>query len=63
MCELVMNLDDVIPTPHHRICHARVVGAPTSVVWDELHRVTMSALPLGWALEAVRQPIRAFACA
>jgi hypothetical protein len=24
------------------------------VVWEELHRVTMSALPLGWALEAVR---------
>jgi hypothetical protein len=34
--------------------HSRVVGAPPSVVWDELHRVTMSALPLGRALEAVR---------
>jgi hypothetical protein len=52
--ELVMNLDDVIPNPRYRMCHSRVVGAPPSVVWDELHRVTMSALPLGWALEAVR---------
>jgi hypothetical protein len=49
-----MNLDDVIPNPQYRMCHARVVGAPPSVVWDELHRVTMSALPVGWALEAVR---------
>lgn len=49
-----MNLDDVIPNPHYRLCHSRVVGAPTSVVWDELHGVTMSALPLAWTLEAVR---------
>jgi hypothetical protein len=49
-----MNLDDVIPNPDYRMCHARVVGAPASVVWDELHRVTMSALPLGWTLEAAR---------
>jgi hypothetical protein len=49
-----MNLDDVIPNPQHRMCHARLVGAPPSVVWDELHGVTMSALPVGWALEAVR---------
>src|SRR3989441_4079851 len=49
-----MNLDDVIPNPEYRLCHSRVVRAPPSVVWDELHRVTMSALPLSWALEAVR---------
>jgi hypothetical protein len=49
-----MNLDDVVPNPQFRICHARVVGAPPRVVWDELQRVTLSALPLGWALEAVR---------
>jgi hypothetical protein len=36
------------------MCHSRAVAAPPSVVWDELHRVTMSALPLSWALEAVR---------
>jgi hypothetical protein len=49
-----MNLDDVIPNPHHRMCHSRIVGAPPTVVWDELHRVPMSALPLGRALEGVR---------
>lgn len=49
-----MNLDDVIPNPQYRMCHSRAVAAPPSVVWDELHRVTMSALPLSWALEAVR---------
>jgi hypothetical protein len=49
-----MNLDDVIPEPDHRTRHSRVVGAPPEVVWDELHGVTMSALPLGRTLEAVR---------
>ena len=49
-----MNLDDVIPNPEYRMCHAQAVAAPRTVVWDELHRVTMSALPLGWMLEALR---------
>jgi hypothetical protein len=49
-----MNLDDVIPNPHYRMCHSRIVGAPPTVVWEELHRVPMSALPLGRALEGVR---------
>ena len=49
-----MNLDDVLPNPHYRMCHSRAVGAPLTVVWDELHRVPMSALPLGRALEGVR---------
>ena len=49
-----MTLDDVIPNPQYRMCHSRVVAAPPGLVWDELQRVTMSALPLGWALEAVR---------
>jgi hypothetical protein len=52
--EVVMSLHDVIPNPQYRLCHSRAIGAPPSVVWDELHRVTMSALPLGWALEAMR---------
>lgn len=47
-----MNLDDVIPSPHYRMCHSRVVGAPPAAVWDELHRVTMSALPWGMRLRA-----------
>ena len=33
---------------------SRDVDAPLTVVWNELHRVTMSALPLGRALEEVR---------
>jgi hypothetical protein len=49
-----MKLDDVIPNPHHRMGHSRNVGAPRTVVWDELFRVPMSALPLGRALESVR---------
>ena len=49
-----MNLDEVLPNPHYRMCHARIVGAPPTVVWDELCRVTMSALPLGRALEGLR---------
>jgi hypothetical protein len=52
--ELGMNLDHVIPNPEFRMCHARAVAAPRPVVWDELHRVTMSELPLGWTLEALR---------
>src|SRR5438477_3938066 len=50
----LMNLDDVIPNPEYRMCHAQAVAATRTVVWDELHRVTMSALPLGWMLEALR---------
>jgi hypothetical protein len=49
-----MNLDDVIPNPQYRMCHSRIVGAPATAVWDELLRVTMSALPLGHALEGLR---------
>ena len=49
-----MYLDDVIPDPDYRICHSRVVRAPATVVWDELTRVPMSALPVAYALEAVR---------
>src|SRR6478735_2847234 len=49
-----MNLDDVIPAPEHRTRHSHAVSAPPEVVWDELHGVTMSALPLGRTLEAVR---------
>jgi hypothetical protein len=49
-----MNLDDVVPNPEYVISQSRIVNAPPAVVWDELHRVTMSALPLGRALEEVR---------
>ena len=44
----------MIPDPHHRMGHVRFVGAPPGVVWDELHGLTMSMLPLSLTLEAVR---------
>src|SRR5262245_59922927 len=43
-----------MPDPRHRIRHQRRVRAPADVVWDELHQVTMSALPLSLMLEAIR---------
>jgi hypothetical protein len=49
-----MDLDDVIPHPRYRMCHARVIRAAPQAVWSELHRVTMNDLPLGHALETVR---------
>ena len=49
-----MTLDDVVPHPQYRMCHARSISAPPTAVWDELGRVTMSALPLGYALESIR---------
>jgi hypothetical protein len=49
-----MTLDDVVPHPQYRMCHSRVVDAPPTAVWDELCRVTMSALPVGYALEGIR---------
>jgi hypothetical protein len=36
------------------MCHSRIVAAQPIVVWDELCRVTTSALPLGRALEGLR---------
>ena len=49
-----MVLDEVVPHPQYRMCHSRIVRAPPPEVRDQLYRVTMAALPLGYALEAVR---------
>jgi|SRR6516164_6551273 hypothetical protein len=49
-----MTLDDVVPHPQYRMCHSRIVDAPPTAVWDEMCRVTMSALPVGYALEGIR---------
>jgi len=49
-----VTLDEVVPHPQYRMCHSRTVSAPPTAVWDELFRVTMSALPLGYALEGIR---------
>jgi hypothetical protein len=50
----MLTLDDLMPNPRHRMRHQRTVHAPPAVVWDELHQVTMSALPMSLALEAIR---------
>src|SRR5260370_17525274 len=49
-----MALDEVVPHPQYRMTPSRTVSAPPAAVWDELCRVTMSALPLGHALEGAR---------
>jgi hypothetical protein len=49
-----MTLDEVVPHPQYRMRHSRTVSAPPAAVRDGLCRVTMSALPLGNALEGVR---------
>src|SRR3954447_16053122 len=49
-----MTLDEVVPHPRYRMCHARGISAPPTAVWNELVQVTMSALPLGYALESIR---------
>jgi hypothetical protein len=49
-----MTLDEVIPHPQYRMTQCRTVSAPPAAVWDELCRVTMSALPLGHALVGAR---------
>ena len=49
-----MNLDDLVPVADHVTRQARVIEAPRSVVWDELHRLKLSALPVTLGLSAVR---------
>ena len=49
-----MTLDDVVPHPQYRMRQSRAVSASPAAVWDDLCRVTMSALPLGYALEGAR---------
>ncbi len=49
-----MNLDDLVPAPDHLTRQARVIDAPLSVVWDELHRLKLSSLPVTLALTAAR---------
>lgn len=49
-----MILDEVVPRPQYRMSQSRTVSAPPAAVWDELCQVTMSALPLGYALEGLR---------
>lgn len=49
-----MHLDDVLPDPEHVTRQARWIDAPPEVVWDELHAVRLSRLPVTVVLGAAR---------
>ena len=49
-----MDLDDVVPDADHVTRQSRVIDAPPSVVWEELHRLRLSSLPVSLLLSAVR---------
>lgn len=49
-----MNLDDVVPVAEHVTYQSRVIDAPPFVVWDELHRLKLTSLPVSLLLSGVR---------
>ncbi len=49
-----MLLDDVLPRPDHVTRQARWIAAPPPVVWDALHGVRLSTLPVTLVLSAAR---------
>jgi hypothetical protein len=49
-----MHLDDLLPEPDHVTRQSRWIAAPPDDVWDALHRVRLSGLPLTLLLGAVR---------
>jgi hypothetical protein len=49
-----MDLDDVVPDADHVTRQSRVIDAPPSVVWEELHRLRLSSLPVTLVFSAVR---------
>jgi hypothetical protein len=49
-----MDLDDVVPVADHVTRQSRVIDAPASVVWEELHRLKLSSLPVTLLFSAVR---------
>jgi hypothetical protein len=49
-----MDLDDVVPAPEHVTSQSRTIAAPPEVVWDELHKVTLSSLPISTVLIGAR---------
>jgi len=49
-----MNLDDVIPAADHVTRQARVIDAPRSVVWKELHAARLRSLPVTLVLGGMR---------
>jgi hypothetical protein len=49
-----MDLDDVVPVADHVTRQVRWIKAPPDVVWDALHEVKLSGLPLTVVLSAAR---------
>lgn len=49
-----MELDDVVPGPDHVTRQVRWIAAEPAAVWDALHAVRFSGLPLTMALSAAR---------
>jgi hypothetical protein len=49
-----MDLDAVLPRPEHVTRQERWIAAPPPVVWDALHEVRLSGLPVTLALSAAR---------
>ncbi len=49
-----MDLDDVLPEPDHVTRQSRWIAAPPRVVWEALHEVRLSGLPVTLVLSAVR---------
>ncbi|MGY1755170.1 hypothetical protein [Blastococcus sp. SYSU D01042] len=49
-----MLLDDVVPRPDHVTRQARRIAAPPDAVWDALHDVRLTGLPVTLVLSAAR---------
>lgn len=49
-----MDLDDVLPNAHYVTRQSRWIDAPPEVVWEELHAVRLSGLPVTVVLGAAR---------
>jgi len=49
-----MGLDELLPAPDHVTRQSRWIAAPPSVVWDCLHEVKLTGLPVTVVLSAAR---------
>jgi hypothetical protein len=49
-----MDLHELLPDPHHVTRQSRWIAAPPSVVWDALHEVNLTGLPVTVVLSAAR---------